>query len=72
MNYIIRASDLYNRAKEILNSGMDYVEISLMEPDDSDPSDPLPAAVTFEAFRKHTPYERRLFEEIEVVSQSDI
>lgn len=44
MNYIVSASELYRLSKEILNDGMDYVEISLSEPDDD-----LPAAVCFSA-----------------------
>ena len=47
MKYIVNASELYRLTKEIVNDGMDYVEISLMEPDDD-----LPAAVHFEAARK--------------------
>ena len=52
MDYIISASELYQRAKEMLNRGMDYVSISLMDPDDSVPDDPLPACVHFEACSK--------------------
>ena len=67
MDYVISASELYQRAKEMLNRGMDYVAISLMEPDDSDPDDPLPACVHFEAYKKSAPEAWIDFEEIDVV-----
>lgn len=70
MEYVISASELYQRAKEILNAGMDFVEISLCEPDDSVPDDPLPASVHFDAFRKSTPFEVIDFEDIDVVSDT--
>ena len=67
MDYIISASELYQKAKEILNDGMDYVAISFMEPDEIDTDDPLPAAVHFDAFKKSTPEAWIDFEEINVV-----
>lgn len=70
MEYVISASELYQRAKEILNAGMDYVEISLCEPDDSYPDDPLPASVHFEAFKKSTPFEAVIFDDIDVVTDT--
>lgn len=51
-----------------MNAGMDYVEVSLCEPDNSDPDDPLPASVHFDAFKKSTPFEVIDFEDIDVVS----
>lgn len=71
MDYVITASELYQKAKEILNSGMDYVAISLMEPDNSCPDDPLPAGVHFEAFTKTCPDGWIDFEEIDVVDLSN-
>lgn len=52
MVYVISASELFRKAKEILNDGREFVEISLMEPDNSDPEDPIPASVHFDAFGK--------------------
>jgi hypothetical protein len=65
MRYIIPASDLYQKAKEILNAGMDYVEISFMEPDDD-----LPAAVHFQAWKKNADHDED-FEEIDIVDSAD-
>ena len=42
MDYIVKTSDLLKVAKELVDEGMDYVEISLSEPDDD-----LPAMVSF-------------------------
>lgn len=70
MEYIVSASDLFQKAKEILNSGMDLVEISLVEPDISDPDDPLPACVHFNAFKTNCPEARIDFEELDVVESS--
>ena len=71
MDYVITASELYQKAKEILNSGMDYVAISLMEPDNSCPDDPLPADVHFEAFTTTCPAGWIDFDEIDVVDLSN-
>lgn len=48
MEYIVKASELYQLAKEIINDGMDYVEISLIEADSESP-----ACVSFSAGRKN-------------------
>lgn len=42
MDYIVKTSDLLKAAKELVEEGMDYVEISLFEPDEE-----LPAMVSF-------------------------
>lgn len=63
MKYIVNASELYRLTKEIVNDGMDYVEISLMEPDDD-----LPAAVHFEAARKAGLEGWEDYEDLEVVN----
>ena len=70
MEYIITASELYQKAKEILNDGMDYVVITLQEPDNSVPDFPLPAAVGFEAFKKNGD-DRVNYEEIDVAFSKD-
>lgn len=67
MQYIIDAHELYSKAKEIINAGMDYVEITLMEPDDYDPDDPIPVSVHFDAWNKRTPFEHVDFEDIDVI-----
>ena len=52
MDYVIKADELYRMAKEILNDGMDFVHISFLEGDDSDPDDILPDALKFDASKK--------------------
>lgn len=42
MDYIVKTSDLLKVAKELVEEGMDCVEISLSEPDEE-----LPAMVSF-------------------------
>ena len=51
MDYIVSASDLYRIAKQIINDGMDWVEVSLLEPDNTIPSDPLPPGLGFRAWK---------------------
>lgn len=46
----ISVSALYQKAKEMLNDGMDYVEIGIDEADDE-----LLPAVFFQAWAKHAP-----------------
>lgn len=66
MDFVVSASALFQRAKEMLNDGMDYVAISLMEPDDTLEDDPLPASVHFEAFKAHEPEMWIDYEDIDV------
>ena len=70
MAYIVPASELFQMAKEILNDGMDYVEISLNQEDTTLPDDPTPPCVSFIGYRKNDPagYE---YEEIYTVSPSE-
>ena len=68
MYYIISASELYQKAKEILKDGMDFVEISLFEPDEEFD---IPAGVHFEAFKKASPYEHIDYEDIDVIDPED-
>ena len=67
IDYTIDAYELYERAKDIINAGMDYAVISLCEPDDSDPDIPLPASVHFDAFSKREPAALVDFEDIDVI-----
>lgn len=52
--FVIPAMDLYNMAKDIINDGMDYAIISLLDADDSDPDDVIPPSVHFSACKKHS------------------
>lgn len=70
MEFTISASELFQKAKEILNDGMDRVTIDLFEEDTTDPEDPIPACVHFSAFRSSRPYEEIDYESIDVVGTS--
>lgn len=65
----IRVSDLYARAKEMLEDGKDYVTITLEEPD-TDPDFEAPACITFSAFRKDS-FGSTEYDELYHVSPSD-
>lgn len=67
MRYIVPVPELYEKIREILNDGMDFVEISLLEPDDEDE---IPAGVHFEAFRKGS-YGSVNYEEVDVIDPED-
>lgn len=71
MEYVISASELFQMAKKILNDGMDFVSIDLLEEDTTDPSDPIPPSVHFDAFKKSDPECWVDYEEIYVVPQSE-
>lgn len=49
MGYIVRTSDLFQMAKEVLNSGAKYVELEYLEEDRTDPADPIPPSINFSA-----------------------
>lgn len=65
MDYVVSAKELYAKIKEILDDGMDYVAVSLLETDDTDPDDPIPAGIHFDAFRAETPFQWIDYEEVE-------
>lgn len=50
MTYTVKVSELYQRAKEMLNDGMDFVEIDFHEGDDD-----LPRCLMFSASSKFDP-----------------
>ena len=66
MDYVVSASELYRKIQEIVDDGMDYVSVSLLEPDNSDPDCPIPASIHFEAFKSETDFEWVDYEEVEV------
>ena len=72
MAYIVRASELFQKAKEILNDGMDFVELEYLEADNSFPDDPLPPSIVFSAFKKSDPLMSIDYEEIEVLSPDQL
>ena len=65
--YIISASDLLDMAKSIVEDGMDYVAVSFMEEDLTDPDMPIPPGIHFECFTKESPEVMICYDEIDVV-----
>ncbi|ACD22656.1 hypothetical protein FDE76_14920 [Clostridium botulinum] len=64
----IKVSELYERAKQMKDDGMDYVEVSILEDDDENfKSDPLPTTLWLSANSKKEPFESVEYEEIEVI-----
>lgn len=49
MKVTVSVSDLYKLAKDMLNDGMDYVEISFIEQDEDDE---IPPSLNFEASKR--------------------
>ncbi len=67
MTVTVKVSDLYKLAKEMLNDGMDYVEISILEPDqDND----LPASLHFDASKASFPEMGVDYEELDDISST--
>ena len=62
MEYTIKVSDLYQRAKEMMDDEMDFVTISL-DPPEKD----LPACVSFAAWQKSCPEAQTDYEELDVI-----
>lgn len=56
----VSASALYQKAKEILNDGMDYVDVFISEADED-----LPPAIFFSAWSKSAPEMCVSYEEVE-------
>lgn len=72
MGYIVRASDLFQMAKEVLDSGAKYVELEYLEEDNSNPADPIPPSINFSALDNldhHVFYD---FEDIDVLSRNQL
>lgn len=68
MNSItVSVKDLYEKAKEMLDDGMDTVELLLAEPE-RDGEDIIPAQILFMASSKKHPYEGVDYEEISSVN----
>ena len=61
----ISVKQLYERAKQMLDDGMDTVILSILT---SDEDENVPIALSLEAAAKDTPYEGVDYDEIEAVS----
>lgn len=55
IDYTLDASELYQMAKDIINSGCTQVTLTLLEADASDPEDPIPPCVSFKASTPREP-----------------
>lgn len=71
MEFVISASALFQKAKEMLNDGMDRVIIDLCEEDATLPDDPVPACVSFQAFKSSAPDRIMDYDEIYVADSSN-
>ncbi|MBM6724322.1 hypothetical protein [Pseudoflavonifractor phocaeensis] len=64
----ISVKDLYEKAKMMLDDGMDTVVLRLCEAD-GEGDDALPACVSFEASTSEAPFAGVDYEEIEAISE---
>ena len=67
MNVTVKVSDLYKLSKEMLNDGMDYVEVSIME---ADSEFGLPVCLHFEASKATEPEIGVDYEELDDISST--
>ena len=65
MRVTVKAADLFNRVKEMMDDGMDFIEVSFMEGDDK-----LSAALHFEGSSKSRPYEGVDYEELDDITST--
>nr|DAS46735.1 MAG TPA: hypothetical protein [Caudoviricetes sp.] len=52
---IVKVNDLFSVVKDMKDDGMDFVELSFLEKDTSNPDDIIPASIFFEAWSKKDP-----------------
>lgn len=67
---VVSVSDLYQRAKEMLNCGMDFVEVSIIE----DPLEEPPVFMYFEAWKASAPdvgYKFEVIDEAERIKDGE-
>lgn len=72
MGYIVRASELFQKAKEILDDGMDYVELEYLEEDTTLPGEPIPPSINFSGFKKDFTNVFVDYEDIDVLSSDQL
>lgn len=72
MGYIVRTSDLFQMAKEVLDSGAKYVELEYLEEDRTDPADPIPPSINFSALDALDHSVFYDFEDIDVLSPDQL
>lgn len=69
-NIIISVADLLKLSKELKADGMDYVELSTLEPQEVD-GDIIPACLWASGFKSSNLNMRTNYEEVEAVSDFD-
>ena len=69
-NIVVPVSALLKLAKELEADGMEYVQLSILDPDD-DEGEIIPAALSASGFKSSTPDFRTDYEEIEHISDFD-
>lgn len=67
---VIPVSELLSLAKELETDGMDYVELSILEPQD-DEGEVIPASLWVSAFKSSMPEMRVDYDDIEHISDFD-
>lgn len=65
MDYIISVAELHDLCRDMVKDGMDYVAVSLHEPD---PDEDFPGGVHFEAFKRSVSYESADYGTLEIIT----
>jgi hypothetical protein len=65
MDYIISVAELHDLCRDMIKDGMDYVSVSLHEPD---PDEDFPGGVHFEAFKRSVAFDRVDYETLEIIT----
>lgn len=61
----VPVKELYRQLKEMIDDGMDYVEVSIMEADNYDPDNPIPPSIELMAFSLDTPEEGVMYDGVD-------
>lgn len=67
MHVTVKVRDLFNLAKEMLDDGMDYVEVSILGPE---PEFDCPASLHFDASKASMPEMGVDYEELDDISST--
>lgn len=69
-NIVVSVSDLLKLAKDLESDGMEYVQLSVLDPDEDD-GEVIPASLLASGFKASMPDFRTDYEEIEHISDFD-
>lgn len=72
MRYIVSVRELAERVSELQQDGMDFAVLEYMEPDNSDPDDPIPAELAVQGIQKKSPHGWPDYDPLELVDSSKI